>query len=67
MGNVEGEPGPPFRIETDSLILRPFELGDAATVYAQSNEPASRQWLPSQVQAGEAEARALLGRVEPAG
>jgi len=49
-----------FRIETEALVLRPFELGDAAVVYAQSNEPACRQWLPSQVQASEVEARALL-------
>jgi ribosomal-protein-alanine N-acetyltransferase len=57
---MENESGQQFRIETEALVLRPFELGDAAAVYAQSNEPASRQWLPSQVQADEAEARELL-------
>ena len=60
MRNVEDESGQLFRIETEALVLRPFELGDAAAVCAQSNEPACRQWLPSQVQADEAEAHALL-------
>jgi RimJ/RimL family protein N-acetyltransferase len=60
LSNVEDESGQLFRIETEALVLRPFELGDAAAVYVQSNEPASRQWLPSQVQGDEAEARALL-------
>ncbi len=60
MANVEDESGQLFRIETEALVLRPFELGDAAAVYAQSNEPASRQWLPSQVQTDEVEARELL-------
>jgi len=60
LGNKKDESGQLFRIETEALVLRPFELGDAAAVYAQSNEPACRQWLPSQVQADESEARALL-------
>jgi len=60
VGSVESESAHLFRIETKALVLRPFELGDAAAVYALSNEPASRQWLPSQVQADEAEARELL-------
>ena len=51
---------PRGRIETESLVLRPFELEDAAAVYAQSNEPSARQWLPSQVQTDETKARALL-------
>ncbi|MDP6418460.1 MAG: GNAT family N-acetyltransferase [Candidatus Krumholzibacteria bacterium] len=49
-----------LRIETESLVLRPFEIGDTATVYALSTEPASRKWLPSQVYADEAEARETL-------
>lgn len=49
-----------LRIETDALILRPFELRDAAEVYAQSLESAAREWLPSQVLADEDEARGLL-------
>ena len=57
---MERESGQLVRIETETLILRPFELGDAATVYALSNEPASRQWLPSQVYADEVEARGVL-------
>ncbi len=60
MGKMDRESAQRFRIETESLVLRPFELEDAAAVYALSNEPASRQWLPSQVQADEAEARELL-------
>jgi len=60
VGNVESESGQLFRIETEALVLRPFELGDAATAYALSNEPASRQWLPSQVFADEVEARGVL-------
>ena len=30
MGSVETESGHLFRIETEALVLRPFELGDAA-------------------------------------
>lgn len=60
MGSVESKSGQLFRIETEALVLRPFELRDAAAVCAQSNEPASRQWLPSQVYADEVEARGVL-------
>ena len=58
---MEKQPGRLFRIETKSLVLRPFELGDAAAVHRLSNERSSRQWLPSQVCADEAEAREVLG------
>jgi RimJ/RimL family protein N-acetyltransferase len=57
---VESESAQLFRIETEALVLRPFELGDAAAVYALSIEPAARQWLPSQVYADEVEARDVL-------
>jgi ribosomal-protein-alanine N-acetyltransferase len=60
MGSVDRESPQLFRIETEALVLRPFELGDAAAVYALSNEPGSRHWLPSQVQADEVGARELL-------
>ncbi len=55
-GNMEYESGAQVRIDTEALVLRSFEPGDAAALYAQSNEPAFRQWLPSQVYADEAEA-----------
>ncbi len=60
VGNTENGLGRLFRIETDTLVLRPFGLHDAAAVYALSNEPSSQNWLPSQVQADEDEARGLL-------
>ena len=60
MGSVETESGHAFRIETEALVLRPFELGDASTVFALSNESAYRQGLPSQVYADETEARGAL-------
>jgi ribosomal-protein-alanine N-acetyltransferase len=60
VGNVECESGQQFRIETEALVLRPFELEDAKAVYALSIEPASRLWLPSQVHADEVEARGVL-------
>jgi RimJ/RimL family protein N-acetyltransferase len=60
LGNVEYDSGQLFQIETEALVLRPFELGDVAAVWALSNEPASRQWLPSQVHADEGEARGVL-------
>jgi RimJ/RimL family protein N-acetyltransferase len=58
--NVESESGAQFRIETEALVLRPFGLGDAAVAYVLSNEPAFRQWLPSQVYADEVEACGAL-------
>jgi len=58
---MEKESGQLFRIETKALVLRPFELGDTAAVHRLSNERSSRQWLPSQVYADEAEAREGLG------
>jgi len=58
---MEKESGQLFRIETKVLVLRPFELGDTAAVHRLSNERSSRQWLPSQVYADEAEAREGLG------
>jgi len=57
---VETESGHLFRIETEALVLRPFELGDAAAVFALSNESAYRRGLPSQVYADEIEAGAVL-------
>lgn len=54
------ESGTRLRIGTEALVLRPFELGDAAAAYVLSNEPAFRQWLPSQVYADEAEACGAL-------
>jgi RimJ/RimL family protein N-acetyltransferase len=57
---VESESRQPFRIETKALVLRPLELRDAPAVYALSNEPAARQWLPSQVHADEDAARGVL-------
>ena len=60
MGSVATESGHRFRIETEALVLRPFELGDAAIVHALSNEPAYRQELPSQVYADQVEARGAL-------
>lgn len=60
MPGKESEPGRPFRIETQALVLRPFTLEDTAHVYALNKEPSARQWLPSQVYADEAEARAVL-------
>lgn len=60
VGIVERESEQVFRIETKSLVLRPFEIGDTAAAYTLSNEPSSRQWLPSQVYADEAEARRVL-------
>jgi ribosomal-protein-alanine N-acetyltransferase len=60
VGDVESESRQLFRIETEALVLRPFELGDAPAVYALSNEPAARQWLPSQVYADEVAARGVL-------
>jgi RimJ/RimL family protein N-acetyltransferase len=47
-------------METKALVLRPFEVRDAAAVYALSNESSAQQWLPSQVYADEAEARRVL-------
>ena len=35
-------------IITNSLVLRPFALGDAECFYALSNEEPARKWLPSQ-------------------
>jgi RimJ/RimL family protein N-acetyltransferase len=58
--NVESESAHLFRIETEALVLRPIELGDAAAMYALSNEPAFRQGLPSQVYADVVEARGVL-------
>ena len=57
---MESGLGQRFRIETQALVLRPFELRDTAAAYVLSNEPASRQWLPSQVYADEVAARAVL-------
>jgi len=57
---VETESGHLFRIETEALVLRPFELGDAAAMHALSNESTYRQGLPSQVYADEVEARGVL-------
>jgi len=55
--SVETELTHPFRIQTPSLVLRPFDLSDAAAAYALSIEPAALQWLPSQVFADEVAAR----------
>ncbi len=57
---MESESKQPLRIETEGLVLRTFELGDAGAVYAQSNEAGARRWLPTQVYADEAEARGVL-------
>lgn len=47
-------------VETASITLRRLVAGDAADLFLLSNEPTFRQWLPSQVYADEAEARAAL-------
>jgi len=49
-----------IRLETAALVLRPLRLSDVAATYAMSNEPAFRQWLPSQVYADEAETQEAL-------
>jgi hypothetical protein len=59
-GTGSVERGHRFRIETNALVLRHFELEDTAAVYALSNESSLRQWLPSQVYADEVEARGVL-------
>ena len=38
-----------FRLETPSLVLRPFTLGDTRRVLEMSQEDCARRWLPSQV------------------
>jgi RimJ/RimL family protein N-acetyltransferase len=60
MGSVETESGHLVRIETDALVLRPFEREDAATVFALSTEPAYMRGLPSQVYADETESLGAL-------
>lgn len=58
--NVETESRHLFRIETETLVLRRFELGDAAAAFALSKESAYRRGLPSQVYADVIEARGVL-------
>ncbi len=58
--SVKSESGVQLRIETEALVLRSFGPGDAAALYAQSNESAFQQWLPSQVYADEVEAGGVL-------
>ena len=38
-----------FRIETESLVLRPLTLGDTRRMLEMSQEDCARRWLPSQV------------------
>lgn len=47
-------------IETRSLLLRHFDLGDATTMLILSNEQTARTWLPSQVYRDDAHARSAL-------
>src|ERR1700694_148541 len=47
-------------IETASLTLRPFVLGDARKLFQMSQEESMRAWLPSQVYRDEADAASVL-------
>lgn len=57
---MDTESGHSLRIETESLVLRPFELGDAAAFWTLNKESTYGQWLPSQVYADESEALGVL-------
>jgi RimJ/RimL family protein N-acetyltransferase len=50
----------PPRLETNSLRLRCFALGDAAAVHALNREDTTRHWLPSHVYQDVADAEAAL-------
>ncbi len=48
------------RIETPSLVLRPFTLGDTRRMLEMSQEDCARRWLPSQVCADERHATTVI-------
>lgn len=50
----------PLRIQATHLTLRPFELEDAAKVFAMSQEPGIRAWIPDQVYEDEPAALEVL-------
>jgi ribosomal-protein-alanine N-acetyltransferase len=49
------------KLQTKNLMIRPFELADAADVFLLSQEPGMKKWIPDQVYQDEKEAKEVLG------
>lgn len=52
-----------FRLETRSLVLRPFTLADSRRVFEMSQEECARRWLPSQIYRDEQHAATAIAHM----